>query len=372
MSLFILLGDYGSGKTTTAKYLAKDRGGVHLRSEMLTRGSTPLVDKLKAIIKPNNDYYLDGWNGNYHFEDLPELLNTEVRYIVCMGSPTRIQQAQKRKGIKPRTADEIRITTQHAASIALTYDNGAIFADTTKQPVTFHSRNVWLTVWMEINLYEQLNGKGEYQDVELSDYTIPGLSRSHLTWDRLTSVIDFNGKSVCDYGCNLGYFSFKAEEAGASSVTAVDVSPSVLATARSIAMVKHSKVHFVIADLTKYWPHQADIIMALNILHHLNYNRKVLLRIFNLAGTVVIEMPAKDLNTVNPVAQKYQFETTVIGSHREGRCIAIYSRNWKPVVPERYEYHLKRAQLKWWAINMASKYLPFKGLKRRVWKKISS
>lgn len=369
--LTILLGDYGSGKTTTAKWLVKEYGGVHLRSEMLTRGKVPLVDKLNKIMKPHTNYYLDGWNGNYHFEDLPRLLNTEVRYIACMAPPERIHEAHKQRGQAPRTAEEIRATTQHAVSIALTYDESPLFADTTERPVTFWNKRQWLSCWMEINLYGQLKDKGEYQDVELNNYAIKGLSRSFLTWERLAEIIDFKGKSVVDYGCNLGYFSFKAEQVGAVSVTGVDISHSVLATTRCIAMVKNSKVHLVVADLKRYWPPETDIIMALNTLHHIGYDRKVMLRIFGLANTVVIEMPRKDIPLVTDVAARYSFGLEIANSHREGRCIAIYSRYAPVIIPKHYEYHPKREAFKWWLIRFASRRLPFKGLKRKVWRRIS-
>ena len=372
----ILLGDYGSGKTTTAQYLVKQHGGVHLRSEMLTRGNVPMVDKLKKTMKPYTNYYLDGWNGNYSYGDIPKVLGAGVRYIVCMAAPERVQEAQKKKktvnDTLPLPLDYIRITTQHSAAVALTYDDAPLFADTTTYPPTFWSKKQWLSRWMEINLYGQLKDKGEYQDVELSGYTIRGLSRSYLTWERLAGMVGFKDKSVVDYGCNYGYFSFKAEEAGAASVTGVDISPSVLATTRSIAMVKNSKVHFVISDLYKYRPKESDIIMALNTLHHIGYDRKVLLRIFGFASTVILELPARDLWIVAQVARKYHYWPTLMGSHREGRCIVIYNREWRPLeVARKYEYHPKSEAFKWWCIRFASRYFPFKGLKRRIWRVIS-
>jgi len=137
-------------------------------------------------------------------------------------------------------------------------------------------------------------------------------------------------------------------------------------------MVKNSKVHFVVADLKRYWPKQTDIIMALNTLHHIGYDRRVLQRIFSLASTVILELPAKDLWIVAPAADKYHYWPTLMGSHREGRCIVVYNRDWHPLdVPARYEYHPKREAFKWWCIRFASRYFPFKGLKRRIWRAIS-
>ncbi|KKK69086.1 hypothetical protein LCGC14_2937570, partial [marine sediment metagenome] len=97
--LTIILGDYGSGKTTTAKELVKQSGGTHLRSEMLCRGNMPMADKLKSIMKPGENYYLDGWNGNYHFADLPSLLGCQVKYVVCLAPPERVWEAQNKRGV---------------------------------------------------------------------------------------------------------------------------------------------------------------------------------------------------------------------------------------------------------------------------------
>lgn len=371
--LTIILGDYGSGKTTTAKWLAKQYGGVHLRSEMLVRGNMPMVDKLKKIMQPDTSYYLDGWNGQYNFGDLPKLLGVEIRYIACMASPERIHKAQQKRvavaSNLPRTTDEIRITTQYAAAIAMTYDEAPLFADTTTRPITFWNKNDWLNRWMEINLYGQLKDKNEYQDVELNGYYITGLSQSYKTWERLAAMVDFKGKSVCDYGCNLGYFSFKAEQARAASVTGVDIAPTVMATVRSIAMVKHSKAHFVIADLKKYWPRETDIIMALNTLHHLDYDRNVLLRMFGLANTVVLEMPEKDLSSVIEIANRCGLGIEVASSHREGRCIAIYSR-FEPIkIPAKYVYHPRRERVRWWLIRTAAKCYPLRAM-FHLWRKL--
>ena len=362
--LTILLGDYGSGKTRTAKYLAKLNGGVHLRSEMLVRGNVSIADKLISIMKPDKDYYLDGWNGNYHYGDLPEILGVTVKYIVCMAAPERVYAAQKKKaGVAyplPRPLDHIRITTQFSAAVALTYDDNPMFADTTSYPPKFFEKTQWLSRWMEINLYGQLNGKGEYQDVELSDRTITGLSRSYLTWERLETLVNFKGKSVIDYGCNLGYFCFKAESAGAIGITGIDVSPTVLATTRSIAMVKNSQVHFEVAELKGYKPIPADIIMALNTMHHLNYDAEVLSGMLKNANEVILELPICNLITVDKVARLYGFGYPVsCNSHREGRVIAVYSHlAIQPVVLKKYVYHRRCEAVKWWLIRTAAHWYP--------------
>ena len=373
MTLTILLGDYGSGKTETAKHLVSQNGGVHLRHEMLDRGNVPMLHKLKVMMRPGVDYYLDGWNGPYHFADLPSLLGCQVKYIVCLAPPERVFAVQKKRGVlaRTRTIEQIRITTQHATNIALTYDDNPLFADTTTFPVTFWGKDKWLSRWMEINLYGQFKDKGEYQDLELSDRYVTGLSQSYKTWQRLDAMVDFRGKSVVDYGCNYGYFSFKAEQSGAVNVTGVDVLSSVVGKAHSIAMVKNSKVHFVVAELKKYTPPYADIAMALNTLHHLDYDEGLLNLIFQRSNKVILEMPAKDKGKIDNFALAYGFNLYVVGSHREGRCIIVYNREEKIIISSKYKYHPRREAIKWWFIRTAAKHLPFQGLKRRIWRLIT-
>jgi len=380
--LTILLDDYGSGKTATAKWLSKRTGGAYLNVDMLSQSNNnvdgiPLIEKLRSIIKSGKDYYMDGYPVGYGYGMITsERLSTDVKYIVCLAAPLVIshRQSKKPKSIStllPRPLNEIEVGTYHYASIALTYDSDALFANTTTRPVTFWKRQDWLIKWMEICLYSALTYVREYQDVELSDRTVVGLSRSYKTWDRLCALVDFKGKKVIDYGCNYGYFCFKAEGAGASSVVGVDESPDVISIAMSISLAKDSQAKFVVSGLKDFNPPGADIIMALNVLHHLNYDSDVISKMFSHANTVVLEMPGKDLSLVSDIATQCGFGVEIASSHREGRCIAIYSRFQPISIPRIYQYHPKREAFKWWCIRFASRYFPFKGLKRRIWRMIS-
>ena len=369
--LTILLGDYGSGKTRTAKYLAEKNGGVYLDIDQLA--GTVIANYLKALLFKGQDYYLDGWNGQHYNGRLSEMLETEVKYIVCMADPLKIIERQKKKASHvqtklPRSNIEIWTILHVAASVALSYDEKPMFADTTVYPPKFFEKTQWMPRWMEINLYSMLDGKGEYQDVELSDKYITGLSKSYKTWERLETLIDFKGKAVLDYGCNYGYFCFKAESASASSIIGIDVSSSVINTANSIGITKNSKCQFLTAELKDYKPAPADVILALNTLHHVNYHPEILKRIFKAARTVVLELPELDIVTVDRIAKLYGFGYPVLSnSHREGRVIAVYSHLEKqPVVLKKYVYHRRRETVKWWLIRNGAKFFPG-SIKRRLW-----
>lgn len=346
MSLRILMGDYGAGKTTMAKYLAKKVGGVYLDIELVTNLNT-LVD----MIKPDKCYFMDGWPKHYSYDVLVDALNTDIKMAVCMAAPENILERQKIKALwvsekLPRVLPEIVEKIYLVASMALSYDDEPLFIDTTSQPPTFWDKRTWFRHWIEMCLYTQFKNRDEYQDIELDNYKVIGLSESYKTWDRLNSIIDFKGKSVCDYGCNYGYFSFKAEGAGASRVVGVDVSSSVINTAASIAIAKNSRVEFLTMDLQNYQPPITDIIMALNVLHHLNNTFKVVNSLFKSANMVVTEIPAKDLRLLALVADGNKYNVrVVVNSHREDRCIVIFSRNQKLSVPDKYLYKPHRARI---------------------------
>ena len=378
MSLTILLGDYGAGKTATAKYLAKKTGGTYLDVDLLSQGgdgfdAITLIDKLRIILKQDGDYYMDGYPAGYGYGMvMPENLNTEIKYIACMPPPLVIQSRQLKKvghtmTALPRTLDDIKRATHYAACVALTYDADPLFADTSRRPVTFWTKSNWIRRWIEINIYSALNNTGQYQDVELSDRTIVGLSKSYKTWDRLQALVDFKGKTVIDYGCNYGYFCFKAEEAGADRIIGVDESQSVLNLAISIGMTKKSQVKFKAIELKNYHPPDTDIVMALNVLHHLNYDGGVVDAMFKCAGMVILEMPAKDLPVIEVVARSHRFPKPVIASsHREDRCIVIYSKMKPAVLPKRFVYHPRRAALLKWLFHTASKFIPKTAFVRRI------
>jgi len=394
MSLTILLGDYGSGKTATAKYLAKHVGGVYLDVDILSNDNRAtyeqsIIDKLRTILEPNKDYYMDGYPSGCHYGEIsPEKLNVDIKYIACIASPRAIQRRQMGKAGEtltelPRTIDEIKRVTIYAVSIALTFSDTPIIADTSTRPVTFWEKKDWIKRWMEINISASLRDTGEYQDIELSDRIIPGLSKSWKTWDRLVALVDFRGKSVLDYGCNYGYFSFKSEEAGADMVIGIDESRTVLNLAGSIGFTRGSHVKFVNKVLKDFDPPDTDIIMALNVLHHLKNDEGVVSRMFGAARTVVLELPTGDLPAIDAVARTYRFGKPVIASsHRIDRFIAIYSK-LKPVsIPRKFTYHPRRtAFLKWFyrntlhkALVIASKVIPhtriIQSVKRYLWMRL--
>lgn len=80
--------------------------------------------------------------------------------------------------------------------------------------------------------------------------------------------LDFKGKTVCDLGCNMGYFSFYAWEKGAREVVGYDLEPKVVAGAKKLAeLYCADNVDFCICDFAKEEPDRTfDMGMLIDII----------------------------------------------------------------------------------------------------------
>ncbi len=80
--------------------------------------------------------------------------------------------------------------------------------------------------------------------------------------------ISYRGKTVCDLGCNLGYFSFLAARDGAALVEGLDVDPRVIEGAGLLAdMQGLSNVRFRTADFTAETPERPfDMVLVIDFI----------------------------------------------------------------------------------------------------------
>lgn len=193
-----------------------------------------------------------------------------------------------------------------------------------------------------------------YQDIELiSGLVIRGYSQSDLTWQRIGSVIDFKDKTILDIGCFHGFFVFRAEQAGAKSCKGIDINGDAIAVANQIAWLKGSKTIFEkgdiasLSDINRY-----DIVLALNMLHHVTNLQEALANIFRLGSTVVLEIPIKQKPEIMSYATIQGFQLGVrLNSHRDNREILVLTqpnstvRVSKDVKPQ-YRYNYNRAKIK--------------------------
>jgi len=81
---------------------------------------------------------------------------------------------------------------------------------------------------------------------------------------------DFKGKSVLDIGCFLGYFCHEAVRRGAGRVVGIDVDENRLRQARLLAECLNLPIEYQRIDIEQDDPPgQFDIILLLNVLHHI-------------------------------------------------------------------------------------------------------
>ena len=66
------------------------------------------------------------------------------------------------------------------------------------------------------------------------------------------SIVDFQGKTVLDIGCNFGFYSFLAKQKGAGEVVGVDIDEWAIKGCRLLqALYGFENMHFSVADFTK-------------------------------------------------------------------------------------------------------------------------
>lgn len=151
-----------------------------------------------------------------------------------------------------------------------------------------------------------------YQAIECLG--VNGYSHSNRTWRRIQSLVNWKGCTVVDLGCFHGYFSLRAEEAGAGQVIGLDAHEGALVTARMIAEIEGTRV-VTYREWTDEKPiPAADITLCLNALHHFK-QPEVCLK--NMSGTAVFEVPTTQLPLITSVFKIIEQRA----SHRRGRVL---------------------------------------------------
>lgn len=132
----------------------------------------------------------------------------------------------------------------------------------------------------------------EYQCVTLPHgLRTPGQDRSSTA--SLIFEYNVNERTVLDVGTAIGYFAFEAESRGAAVVHATELNAKRLLAARILGVVKNSKVKFLKKDFVKdIIPYKYDLVLALNILHHLPYPFYALKQLSDLTiELLILEFP---------------------------------------------------------------------------------
>lgn len=119
----------------------------------------------------------------------------------------------------------------------------------------------------------------------------PGRDRSPTA--ELVLPEDLRGRSVLDVGCALGYFCFEAERRGAARVVGWELKDDRFEQANMLKGVLESEVEFAQRDLLASEPEERfDLVLALNLIHHLDEPVKAIRHLVALASErLVLEFP---------------------------------------------------------------------------------
>lgn len=399
-TLIVLSGTYGSGKTTFAKhYSACHSDTAYLDVDVLSGLDNKVFEygvflgRLRALINNTRygKYILDGAPDTVALSNaLKRDLACQVKYWMCYASPDVIRERQRRKqhvnGL-PHSIARIEMLGYNIAAMVAANDKEASFIDTgCSEFYSWRSLSEWITHWQGLCLLSRF--PRDYQDVALRSVERVGHSESFKTWERLISIYDFKGKSVIDYGTNLGYFLFKAEDAGAVELLGVD--KGNFKVAHGTAMIRGSKAVFQSADLKSFKPGKMyDCALCLNVLHHISSTAQqlaILFKIFTHAKDVLFETPEDRCVTIDNVAMVRDFHLVCrINSHRDGRVIMLYSSHQEAFTPVKYAYTWKYYQQQRlrkyilhnyaalaskarWPVRMIDKILRLLGLYRPVYR----
>jgi len=118
-----------------------------------------------------------------------------------------------------------------------------------------------------------------------SGVVTPGVENNVDELTRLMIPQDLVGKRVLDIGCSDGFYSFTAEERGATSVLAIDDESSTLTSSngfRAAASLRNSTARYEARDvenLERERDGAFDLVLFINVLYHLPNPQRALERI---------------------------------------------------------------------------------------------
>ena len=162
-----------------------------------------------------------------------------------------------------------------------------------------------------------------YQTIEYRGRVlVPGFTMSGLAWDNILKLgVDFRGKTLCDYGCMHGYYTFKAEEMGATGV-GLDMDRGAVDLANYLASAKDSACHFMVYDITTPLKQKYDIILALNVLHRTGKFELTTEIMFAHCNECILEVGEGQLPVIIGEATRQGFKLRRnLPSHRQQSCI---------------------------------------------------
>jgi len=340
--LIIIIGMSGAGKTSLANYLCKKENAEYIDFDLIynykvdDNKTERLLNALKGIVeKPKtNTFILDGFTTSCNLKYISEKLNLKTQVYFCFAAPHIIgkRQDEKRKKNEYETVldgKKIRRLIAYSFFTSSCLDDNLITVDTTNNELEFIKKEDWEKRWLDLIFLTELekqNYDKYYQRIELpSGIVVKGYSESEKTWERIKNLVNFKNKSVLDIGCFHGYFSFKIEENGAKNIVGLEKNKEAVYTAREIRLRKKSSVFFKVGEIENMrLEQQFDIILALNMLHHVKNIAEALDNIFSMGNCVIFEIPFEQEKIILEKAKEWNFQLSVkLSSHRDGREIIV-------------------------------------------------
>lgn len=340
--LIVIIGMSGAGKTYLANYLCKKEHAEYIDFDLIydykidDNKTERLLMALKGIVAESkaNRFVLDGFAANCNLKYISERLNFKPQVYFCFAAPYIIKKRQDKKRKKNEYSTvidekEIRRLIAYSFFISSCLDDNLITVDTTNNTLEFIKKEDWEKRWLDLILLTELEKQDYdkyYQRIELpSGIIVNGYSKSEKTWERIKNLVDFKNKSVLDIGCFHGYFSFKIEESGAKNIIGLEKNKKAVYTARKIRLRKKSNILFKTGEIenTRLNNH-FDIILVLNMLHHVKNISKALDNIFSMGDCIIFEILFEQEKTIIEKAKEWNFQlSTKLDSHRDGREIIV-------------------------------------------------
>jgi len=343
--LIILIGSGRAGKTTYAKKVAEEMGHEWISIDDIYhyKGKKQYMEALDYVAKrlngePDKSFILDGYiHFDSHFRYLkPMLEHHRIKPVAVFADPDTILARKStttrqnienlyKKGIPEcwnirefgfvDANDGFKKTSyQKIYGSLVTKDDVEDFLKRFAE----RSNQGWDKYYQTINLPFGLKIQGYNNNHE------------HASWDTISKMFDFMGKTVADVGCFNGYFCFEAKKSGASIVHGLDRCVPAIETAREISNIMGLEAEFNVFDVEKdALKRKYDVIMLLNVSQHLKNPIVALNKIFKSAKHVILEIQFTNIAKTELMGIAKEHGHAIkreVGSTRPNRTIMLFGR----------------------------------------------
>ena len=309
VELVLVTGVHGSGKTT---YVNKISNAVlHIdqffdySQNRLNYDSLKMVKDYQTYFLNNKNIVLDGYVMfiDPQFEKLRGVIAPVEKIIVkyIYTSPEELYNSQrsneerranmakeelskeedilwnKKEQIILLQKFEKLLEVNAISGIDFVYRMGNTYIDSTKEHFleTMGEITDWSMNKFELISFVKKNESQPYQTIEYKGEIIrPGTEQCWLSWENIEKFkIDWKDKYVCDIGSYFGYFSLQAFKNGAGKVLGIDQNEDLLKVYREVLLANgfsnFQTLSSKLGNGNNIPDDNYDIIMALNMLHHI-------------------------------------------------------------------------------------------------------